>query len=276
MKKYFTTWKWKVLLAVLGVLVLLMVYAGATGQLSSWPARVLGGLARPFQSVSAGISEFFSSIGDKYVFYDEIQQENQQLRERVSELEQKMVEFDRYKAENEQLKEFYNLQEKNPEWTLVPASVVGRDPIARYYSFTLDRGTLDGIAAGNPVVAGGGSLVGIVVEAGPNYAVVRTVLDPELSAAAMISRTRDSGLAGGDEKLSQEEKAAMIHMARDATAVVGDVVITTGLGGVFPKELRIGTVEELLPDASGKSLYAVVKPEEDVATLRSVMVITKY
>ena len=276
MKKYFKTRKFKVLLAVLFALILLMVLAGVTGRLSGWPGQLLGAVATPFQKAATAVDGAAKNFGDTFIFYKEIQKENDELQQRVAELEQKLVELDRYKAENQQLKEFYDIQEKNPEWSMVSASVVGRDPIAQYYSFTIDQGALDGIQIGNPVIAGGGSLVGVIKEVGPNYAVVTTILDPKLSAAAMISRTRDSGLAGGDTELSQSGYCTMVHLARDASAVVGDVVITTGLGGVFPKELRIGKVQDLLPDASGKSLYAVIQPEEDVATIRSVMVITSF
>ena len=253
-----------------------MVLAGVTGRLSGWPGQLLGAVATPFQKAATAVDGAAKNFGDTFIFYKEIQKENDELQQRVAELEQKLVELDRYKAENQQLKEFYDIQEKNPEWSMVSASVVGRDPIAQYYSFTIDQGALDGIQIGNPVIAGGGSLVGVIKEVGPNYAVVTTILDPTLSAAAMISRTRDSGLAGGDTELSQSGYCTMVHLARDASAVVGDVVITTGLGGVFPKELRIGKVQDLLPDASGKSLYAVIQPEEDVATIRSVMVITSF
>lgn len=276
MKHYFKTGKFKVLVLVLVLLLALMVAAGISGRVSGWPGQVLGTLATPFQKTAAAVEGGVRALGETFVLYQQTQKENEELEKRVGELEQKLVELDRYKAENQQLKDFYDIQQQNPEWDMVSASVVGRDPIAQYYSFTIDQGSLHGIQAGNPVIGSGGSLVGVIKEVGPNYAVVTTILNPALSAAAMISRTRDSGLAGGDAQLSQQGFCSMVHLARDASAVVGDMVITTGLGGVFPKELRIGTVQDVLPDASGKSLYAVLKPEEDVSTIRSVMVVTSF
>lgn len=276
MKKISKTWQFKAVIALIGFLLVLMIIAGVNGRLSTFPGQLVSALMQPFQRLGTAVSSKAGTFGDKYVFYETIQQENEALQQEVHDLRQQLVDYDRYKAENEQLKEFYDIQEKNPEWSMVSASVIGRDPLGTFYSFTIDRGQLDGIKIGDTVIASGGSLVGIVQEIGPNYAKITTVLDPALNAAAMISRTRDSGLAGGDVELAQEGYCSMVHLSRETTAIVGDIVITTGMGGVFPKDLRIGTIEDLRADNSGKSLYAVVLPEIDPASVRAVMVITEF
>ena len=93
---------------------------------------------------------------------------------------------------------------------------------------------------------------------------------------ATVGRTRDIGLAEGESLLAQDARLKMSYLARESQIAVGDLVVTTGLGGIFPAGLVVGTVEDVLPETSGKSMYAVITPAADVRTVTSVFIITDY
>lgn len=95
----------------------------------------------------------------------EILEENERLKEENRRLTQRQLEFDKYKLENEQLKEYLDIKEKNPDFDFETAFVIGRDPNDRFYAFTIDKGSLDGISLHDPVITEDG-LVGMVVEVG--------------------------------------------------------------------------------------------------------------
>ena len=186
-----------------------------------------------------------------------------------------MVDYDMMKRENEQYKEAWQIKEENPSYQVVNANVIGRDALEKYYSFTIDKGSRHGVKVKDSVMTENG-IVGRVIEVGPNYAKVATILDPSVSIGCMVSRTGDSGLVGGDNVLSQNKQCTMTLLARDTLATEGDEVITTGLGGVFPRGLPVGTVKEVLLEASGKSMYAIIDPYEDIESVKMVMVITSF
>ena len=91
-----------------------------------------------------------------------------------------------------------------------------------------------------------------------------------------ISRTREIGLAEGESLLAQDNRLKMSYLPRETLAAANDLVVTTGLGGVFPSGLIVGTVEDVIPESSGKSMYAVVRPAADVRDITSVFIITNY
>ncbi|MGN0662458.1 MAG: rod shape-determining protein MreC, partial [Faecalibacterium sp.] len=105
---------------------------------------------------------------------------------------------------------------------------------------------------------------------------VMTLLHPSFNAAAVISRTRDNGILTGGAEYAAEGLCVLTNLSRGTLAVEGDLVITTGLGGVFPPNVLVGVVKELVPEASGKSTIAVVQPGADARTARHVFIITEY
>ncbi len=275
MKDFFSSLKFKVLIVLLVLLAGIMAYAAANGRLSAAPGELMGAVAVPFQKVAAAISGASEDFINKYIRIDSIIAENEQLTKENADLREKMVDYDMMKRENEQYKEAWQIKEENPSYQVVNANVIGRDALEKYYSFTIDKGSRHGVKVKDSVMTENG-IVGRVIEVGPNYAKVATILDPSVSIGCMVSRTGDSGLVGGDNVLSQNKQCTMSLLARDTLATEGDEVITTGLGGVFPRGLPVGTVKEVLLEASGKSMYAIIDPYEDIESVKMVMVITSF
>ena len=252
MKDFFDTWKFKILVGIALFLVGIMAYAGANGRLTAAPQELLSVAAAPFQKVAAVVSGGVASLWEKY------------------------TSIDRVKAENQAYKALESIQSQRPEMSYLSSFVIGRDPLDSFYGFTLDRGTLDGVAVNDAVVSDQGYLLGMVVEAEPTSCKVMTVLHPNFNAAGVVSRTRDNGIVTGSSEYAADGLCVLTNLARNTLTEKSDQVVTTGLGGVFPADLLVGVVQELVPEVSGKSTIAVIKPGTDPRTVRHAFIITSF
>ena len=276
MKDFFETRRFKILLAIVVFLAGMMAYAGANGRLTADPQELLSVAVAPFQWVAAKVSGGVGGLWEKYARVDEILAENETLQQENAALRQQLVEYDRLLAENEAYKKLEEIQTENPDTQYVSGFVIGRDTLDQFGGFTVDCGSASGIQRGDTVVSDDGYLVGTVQEVDVNSCKVLTILHPGFSAAAVVSRTRDNGILCGDSAYADQGLCTMTNLSRDTLAIAGDQIITTGLGGVYPSDVLVGTIRELVPESSGKSAVAVVQPGAEVRTLTHVFVITDY
>ena len=247
LKDFFDTWKFKILIGIAVFLVGIMAYAGANDRLTAAPQDI-----------------------------DNIIAENQQLTEENAELRRQMVDYDRIKAENEAYKALANIQSSRPEMSCTSAFVIGRDPLDPFYGFTLDQGSVDGIEVNDTVVSDEGYLLGMVVEVEATSCKVMTILHPNFNAAGVVSRTRDNGIITGNADYAADGACVLTNLNRNTLTQKSDQVITTGLGGVFPADVLVGVVKEVVPEVSGKSSIAVIEPGADPRTVRHAFIITNF
>ena len=276
MKDFFDTWKFKILVGLAVFLAAIMAYAGANGRLTAAPQEILSVAVAPFQRAAAAVSNGVSSLWEKYTNIDAILEENEKLTTENAELRGQMVDYDKLKAENEAYKALTNIQEQHPEMSYVSSFVIGRDPLDSFYGFTLDKGSLDGVEANDAITSDEGYLLGVVTEVDLTSCKVMTILHPSFNAAGVVSRTRDNGIITGSADYAAEGLCILSNLSRSTLTKANDQVITTGLGGVFPPDVLVGVVQELVPEASGKSTIAVLKPGADPRTVKHVFIITNY
>lgn len=276
MKDFFDTWKFKILVGIAVFLAAIMAYAGANGRLTAAPQEILSVAVAPFQRAAAAVSNGVSSLWEKYTNIDAILEENEKLTAENAELRGQMVDYDKLKAENEAYKALTNIQEQHPEMSYVSSFVIGRDPLDSFYGFTLDKGSLDGVEANDAITSDEGYLLGVVTEVDLTSCKVMTILHPRFNAAGVVSRTRDNGIITGSADYAAEGLCILSNLSRGTLTKANDQVITTGLGGVFPPDVLVGVVQELVPEASGKSTIAVLKPGADPRTVKHVFIITNY
>ena len=276
MKDFFDTWKFKILVIVAVFLVGIMAYAGANGRLTAAPQELLSVVLTPLQKVTSALSGGAASVWEKYTSIDDVMDRNEQLEAENAELRQQMVDYDRIKAENDAYKALARIQDTNSEASYVSAFVIGRDPLDEFGGFTLDQGSTDGVAVNDAIISDRGYLLGVVREADLTSCKVMTILHPSFNAAGVISRTRENGIITGSADYAADGQCVLTNLDRATEARKGDQVITTGLGGVFPANLLVGTVQEVVPEQSGKSSSAVILPGADPRTVKHVFIVTEY
>lgn len=275
MKDFFKSFGFKVLAAIALVLVGVMIYAASTGGMATIPSMISGAILTPLQSAASAVSDGLNSFAGMFSSSTELQKQIDELQVELNDYRNKQVELDALREQNEWLKEYLNIIEQDNDYQFADARVIAIDPADKYDNFTISAGTLSGISVNDPVITPEG-LVGVVYETGLNYSKVRSILDPETQVSATVSRTRNNGVTGGTLSLAQEGKLKLGFLSRDGGAEAGDMVITSGMGGIYPAGLLIGEIEEVLPESDGMTLYGVVKPYADLSRLSQVLVITEF
>ena len=248
---------------------------------------LLGGFAAPQESaagaVATPIQTFFAGIGEKWKGFvgvyserDRLKDETEQLRSDIAELRDKQIDYDERMRENAEYKQYFGLKEENPDFKFAPlASIISRDEGDPYKTFTINRGSIDGVGIQNPVVTPDG-LVGYISEVSLTYSKVTTILNPSLHFGGRVSRTGDIGTISGNAASAPGGLLRMGNLKRESSVAVGDIIISYGMAGVFPKELKVGTVFGISQDGSDVSVHVEIKPFADLENMTSVMVITGF
>ncbi len=268
MRELVTSKSFKKLICVLLVLILLMSISAFSDR--SIVSNLISGITLGLQEVSATASKKASSKS-----YDELLQENEELNAQVAELRTQLVDYYDVKQENARLWRYYDLKREYPQYELLPATVVRRDPNDDFYSFTINQGYTDGIAEGDPVVTEKG-LVGWVCGVDASTARVKTILSPDTKVGAIDNKTRDSGIVTGSVYYADQGLTTMTKISAQNTMEQGDIVISTGISGLYPASLIIGEVMEIKFDEYDTSKYAIIKPYEDIKNVIDVVVITAF
>jgi rod shape-determining protein MreC len=254
------------LLVVALVLVTIYFREGSAGPLRTARQGVQAALApvgrvgfaatSPVRSVGAWVNDLGVSRSD----LESLRQQNEEMRERLAALEEA-------RQENERLRELVAFVEAS-ELEAVGARVIGKSPTLWEGVITIDRGTAGGVEVGMPVLAARG-LIGQIVAVTQNTSRVRLITDQRSGVAAILQATRAEGIANG----SLEGDITLDFVSRETTVNVGDVVLTSGMGGVYPKGLLVGEVADVQLGDSDLFPRIRVRPSADFSGIEEVMVL---
>lgn len=198
--------------------------------------------------------------------------ENARLRTDNQQLRRQIIELQHHQAENRQLRALLQIKQAMP-WRTVGARVIGRDASNWWNSIQIDRGASDGIRPNLPVLSARG-LIGKTIRVSDGESRVLLLTDATCKVAALIESSREPGIVSGiPNVLSREPRLQMFFVERKSDVKRGDAIYTSGLGGVFPRGILIGTVAEADLDPQGLYQSVEVKPAADFRRLEEVMVI---
>ncbi len=277
MKSFFKSFFVRALGVLALALVGAMIYSASTGGIATLPEKLIGVVVTPLQSVVTGVSDGVSGFIDRLTGSGDLHERLAALEKENAELRQQIVDYNQIKQENEWYSEILGLHERQPDYTFASGRVIGRDPSDVYGNFTISAGTNADVAVNDPVITTDGSLIGVVEEVGLTYAKVRTILDVESKVSAQISRTGDTGYTSSHSlDMIREKTITLSTLERSSGAAIGDYIVTSGIGGVYPSGLLIGTVTGVSGAADGMTLNAEVELFADVYDLKQVMVITSF
>ena len=199
-----------------------------------------------------------------------MQEENEKLKQKNSELEQSLRELEIIKSENNTLKEYVNLKEKYNEFQTVPAYVINKD-ISNYNdTIIINVGSKDGVEVNMPVISEKG-LVGHIISVTESTAKVETIIDTASTISCVITTSRDMLIARGTLNSSSTLKAT--YIPTNATTLEGDKIETSGLGGIYPKGIHIGTIKQVVNTKNITDRYAIIETAVNFEKLETVLVI---
>ncbi len=276
MKEYLKKYGIPVGVIVLALALLIMVSAAARGGATSTVHNVTGTAVAPVQKVLSSAANWFKSIYGYLYQYDSLMAENESLRAQLADAQASARAGIEATEENVRLRELNNLRQKHTDYTLESAKIVLWSSSNWSSTFTISKGTLDGVDIGMPVITEYGALVGQVTEAGDHWATVSTLIDVDMSVGAYVGATGSSGMVVGEFSLMKKKTAKLTFLADGAQIFVGDEVLTSGQGGAFPAGLVIGTISNVQTEAGGQIEYGIVVPQVQLDSLVQVFIIKSF
>lgn len=275
MKNLFNTKPFKMVVSIIAVFLIGTLIAAANGHGETAQSTVVGTLFSPAHYVAQKISNGLDNISGNVSGNAQYEKEIKKLQSQIGDLQSQLVDYENLKRQNELYKEFLGVKEEHKDFQFVEASVTGRDSADIYKSFTVSKGTVNGVAVGDAVMYGK-YLVGIVDKAYPTYSVVKTILDPDFSVSAYEIISNEISYVTGTASLAKENKCKMANL--DATTKITNeaIICTAGVGGTVPKGLIIGTVDEIADESTDISSYAIITPGTDIESINTCFILTDY
>ncbi len=261
-----------VMLAVSVLLCMISIAVYHTGAMS-FVFDAVGLVTVPFEKAADGIDSLISSISARFSDVDELRRENELLREENARLVAENRESLAVTEEYNKLREFLGLKNERSELSFVDAKIVARD-VGHIRTFSLDKGSFHGISENMPVITSDG-LLGLITEAGTHSSRGISIINHNTSVGVYLERTMTSAVLTGSFDHYGRGLCKIINLPTDADVVVGDTVYTSGYGGMYPKDIVVGTVVSVEHEPSNYTLSAVVQPAADMNLSDFVMVITE-
>ena len=239
------------------------------------PELAVKGLLSPLRAGASRLTDAAEQVYNYMFKYEALAAENEALKERLAQLEDDARRADSMSRENDHLRAALGLTDANPSWELVDSYVISRSSQDWSSTFTINKGTTSGIKEGMCAITANGEVVGLVSEAGPNYAEVKTLLDSSLEISATISSSGYNGMVQGGYATGQEGLLRMDYLPSSAVIRNNDQVTTSG-STVYPRNLIVGHVVDAGFDSTGVAKYALLRPAVNVGSLELVFIVTEY
>jgi rod shape-determining protein MreC len=266
--------KWFIVFLITIVLIVVMGVSAKENSKLGWLNNIVSVPMKPVQG-------FFTSLGRKVedilTFFKDIEavkMENDMLKAEIAELKKQNRELAALETKNQELKQALNLKEQFSDYTIVGANIIAVDPGNWFNVFKIDIGRKEGIYEGFPVVTSSKGLVGRVVSSDISTANVQTIIDEESAVSGWIAKAGGGhAIVRGDMLLKEKGLCRLDYIPLEMDVEVGDVIETSGLGGLYPKGIVIGEVVEVRKTNSELNRYAIIKPEADFKKLEEVFVL---
>lgn len=237
--------------------------------------NIVGTLTVPFRWGVTVVGNAFEGFDRYFTGIKAVNERNEALEQEKEDLEDQLERAAMLEAENERLRAYLGMKNQYPSFTMEEGMVISHSAGNYMTSFTLNRGTLHGIGVNMPVVVEDG-IVGYVTDVGLNWCMVSTIIETASSVGAYIPRSGATGIVSGDASLRREGVCKITYLEPDADIQVGDKVLSSGNGSVYPAELEIGEVIDVAVDEYSRTLVATVRPSVDFTSLQYMMIITGY
>lgn len=237
--------------------------------------NIVGTVTMPVRWLATTIANGFEGWSLYFGNMKALNEENKALIDENEALKEQLQNAELLEKENERLRDYLDMKNKYPSFSMEEGMIISHSSGNYITNFTLNRGTLHGIAPNMPVITKDG-IVGYVVEVGLNWCMVSTLIETATSVGAYIPRSEVVGIVSGDYSMRHDGTCKIGYIDAEADVQIGDTVYSSGTGSVYPADLKIGTVTAIEVDEYNRTLVATVTPAVDFSSLQWVMVITGY
>ncbi len=254
------------------ILIMLVFISNMNLENLSYIENAVSAVVMPIQN---GLTYLKNKITGNHTFFEDInklQQENEELKNKNAELEKNLREFEIVKNENTTLKEYLNLSEQYGNYETKAAYIINKDYSNYSNIFIINIGQKDGIKPNMTVISEKG-LVGYVISTTDYTSKVQTIIDTASTVSATLSSSKDNLICKGTLEESGSLRAT--YVPTTASIVQGDKIETSGMGGIYPKGIHIGTVKKVVSTKNISDRYAIIEPAVNFDKVDTVLVITK-
>lgn len=251
----------------------LAILSGITS--TTIPQLLIEGVMTPLRAAGTALTSTAEKYYGYMFRYEALLAENELLQEQIAEMEDVARQADSVSRENERLRQLLGLTETNEDYVLVDAYIIGWSSTDWESTLTINRGTSAGIQENMCAITANGEVVGLVTEAGINYAEVTTVLDSTLEISGTIATSGYNGMVKGGYISGNDTLLQMNYLPSAAIIRNNDQVVTSG-STVYPRGLIMGYVVDAGFEDTGVAKYALLDPAADISALEQVFIITEY
>lgn len=238
-------------------------------------ANLVNTMLSPVQSFAADITNPAKNFLSYLREIKNFRNENEILKSELETLKKESRNQEEYKKENIRLKKLLQLTDDLAGCETVPAKIISYEPGNWFHTLMINKGSNQGIKVSDVVMTESG-LIGKISEVGFNWAKVSTILDSGNSVGIKLSRTGDVGITEGDAELLKSRRFKLDYISKETAVINGDLLETSGLGGIYPPGLSVGQVEEIQLDNTGELVKGIIKPAVDFDNIYEVVVVTYW
>jgi len=272
LKRFFKNAAVRVFAAVLAMLAAGSLLSLALRGKSSPFTSAVGLVTSPLQGLCASLANYVKDFAAYFRSSAVLQQEIDKLLEENASLRERQVDYDDTRNKLVTYEKFLGIKTENPEFKFAVATIIGLDAAGQFGTFTLSRGSASGIKVNDPVLYGK-YLVGKVTKTELTTCTVETILNPHVNVAVYETATGEIGTANTTAEFSRQGLCAVPQLPRTTAVIPGALICTSGRGGIYPKDLILGVVTDVIDDDQNVSAIALVQPAADFAALRDVFVL---
>ena len=265
----------KHLLWVLGGICLVLIILSGVNEKFRAPFRDAASIVVvPIQKGINSIGLWLSDRIEAGKTLAQLEEDNKKLKEQVENLTMTVTSLRQKELELNRLQELFQISEQYTEYDMVAAHVIAKDSNKWFSTFTIDKGTNQGILKDMNVIASGG-LVGIVIDAGPNYSTVRSIIDDESYVSSQFEDTSELCMLKGSLTLMEQNLLEFTDVSADVMISLNSALITSHVSSTYLPGILIGYVVDYQLDANDLTQSGHIKPVVDFADLQEVLIITK-
>lgn len=273
MKHFFTGRIRIVLIAAVLLAAILAVVSSVTN--ISLPNMFVQGVLTPARTGVSYLTDQAERLYGYLYKYDALAAENEALKQELAQIQDAARNADAVNRENDRLRELLELKGSDEQYSFLDGYIIAWSSNDWSNTITINRGSNSGVEENMCAVTANGELVGLVSEVGPNYCVIKTVLDSSLEISATIAGAGYNGIVKGGYTTESPDKLRMNYLPNTATIHIKDQVVTTG-STVYPRNLILGYVIDAGFDETGVAKFALLEPAADIGSLEQVFVVVDY
>ena len=273
MRKLFST-KVRIILVVALLLTAGLAIMSSTGT-QSLPGTIVQVIMSPVRAIGNALTDTAEQYYSYMFQYEALAAENAELKADIAQMEDVARQADSVNRENARLRGLLNLKATNEDYEMVDAYIIGWNSTDWNSTLTINRGTTSGIGENMCAVTENGQVVGLVTEAGPNYAIIKTILDSTLEISCVIASSGYNGMSKGGYYYKDINHLKLDYLPSSAVIRNKDAVVTSG-STVYPRDLIVGYVVDAGFDDTGVAKFAVLEPAAEIASLEQIFILTNY